>query len=432
MLDETRNKLDRKTLSLNRIVSDYTDSALKEMGKLKNGVLNIYNNNKVLASLENKLKFFVVPENYSVINELKKLDEFLFSANNGNLGDVIIAEAEYQIFESLGLNYAMLDLYNKGKENEWLKYSNYVYGGGGLFCGLYNYENVKATFQYNHFRKIIILPSSFSKCDDLLEVFDERFIVFCREKRSYDYCISINKKARIILAHDMAFGLDYGFIAQKSNLVTNAVSHFDKKYSTLLYESYSCFMITSRNIMQAINEKTLRLENNLKLGILLRSDIESNLSEDYKNKYLQNSLDLSNFGWISCTDAGLVKGLSLLFIMSLNYFDIIVTDRLHIGITSAILGKKVYMLDNSYGKLSGVYNQSMRSFNNVKMINTISEIEEEIGNSIDFENINKTNTNTTFNIDLTFQEFLTIYFSAYNPENIVTKTFLNTIIDEQN
>jgi len=429
-LNETSRRLEQKSLVLNRIIIDQIETTLHEIYISNN--IDIYTKKikKLCDTINYRTNYIKLKEKAAVINELKKLNEFVFCPNNGNLGDVIIAEAEYQLFESLDLKYKILNLYNEHNVDKQLLCSNYVYGGGGIFCGFHHYENVIKTFKLKHLKKIIILPSSFYQCDDLLEILDERFIIFCREKQSFDYCFSMNKKAKFILAHDMAFGLEYKQFAQSRNVILNAIQKYNKNYSKLLYESYCYFIITCINIKRAVDEKVIHLKNNLKIVLLLRTDIESNLSDNEKNKYLNNSFDLSSFGWISCTDAGLVKALSFLFVMSLNYFDIIVTDRLHIGITSAMLGKKVYILDNSYGKLSGVYKQSMQDFDNIKMIDSIAEFEEEIDGDIFMKKQEK--INKIFDFNITFQEFLTIYFSAYNPENIVTKTFLNEISDEQN
>jgi exopolysaccharide biosynthesis predicted pyruvyltransferase EpsI len=40
--------------------------------------------------------------------------------------------------------------------------------------------------------------------------------------------------------------------------------------------------------------------------------------------------------------------------------DVIVTNRLHIGIAGALLGKRVQLYDNSYGKIRDVYESSLK------------------------------------------------------------------------
>jgi hypothetical protein len=146
-------------------------------------------------------------------------------------------------------------------------------------------------------------------------------------------------------------------------------------------------------------------------------------------KYADYIFDLSSFGWFSCTDPGLVKVLSLLFISTLNNFEVVVTDRLHIGIASALLKKEVYLLDNSYGKVSGVYKRSMADYDNVKMIENLSQLEEDVGNTILQDKNDK--DSVPYNMEIAFNDFLALYFSAYNPNGIVTKTFLNEVNDDQ-
>ena len=52
----------------------------------------------------------------------------------------------------------------------------------------------------------------------------------------------------------------------------------------------------------------------------------------------------------------------------LDHFQTIQTDRLHVAIVSALLGKNVILSDNNYGKVSGVYYQTLYKFPNVKLI----------------------------------------------------------------
>lgn len=66
--------------------------------------------------------------------------------------------------------------------------------------------------------------------------------------------------------------------------------------------------------------------------------------------------DLWN-GWGdgSAEQAFLIGGL----LSILKELDIVISDRLHICIAGLLAGCRVYFLDNNYGKLSGVYRQSL-------------------------------------------------------------------------
>ena len=70
-----------------------------------------------------------------------------------------------------------------------------------------------------------------------------------------------------------------------------------------------------------------------------------------------------------------VSFISMFMLSAIDSFDVIVTDRLHVAIAATLLNKEVYILDNSYGKLSGVYEQSLRGRSNVHLCSYLPEID---------------------------------------------------------
>ena len=42
--------------------------------------------------------------------------------------------------------------------------------------------------------------------------------------------------------------------------------------------------------------------------------------------------------------------------------EVIFTNRLHVGIAGALLGKRVRLYDNSYGKIRDVYHSSLKNY----------------------------------------------------------------------
>ncbi len=55
---------------------------------------------------------------------------------------------------------------------------------------------------------------------------------------------------------------------------------------------------------------------------------------------------------------------------SLASADTIITDRLHVALPGAILGKEVYLVEAGYHKLQGVYEQSLQNLPNVHLVTT--------------------------------------------------------------
>ena len=49
-------------------------------------------------------------------------------------------------------------------------------------------------------------------------------------------------------------------------------------------------------------------------------------------------------------------------------FATVSTDRLHVGIAAALTGRKVFLYNNYYGKITGVYHRTLYRFSNVQYI----------------------------------------------------------------
>lgn len=93
---------------------------------------------------------------------------------------------------------------------------------------------------------------------------------------------------------------------------------------------------------------------------IIRNDSESNCC-------INGDFDLSSM-YISespCPEEAKFGTKIMLFVIS--FYDKIITDRLHVAIAAALLDKEVYIVDNSYGKLSAVYSRTLKYFNNVKI-----------------------------------------------------------------
>ena len=53
--------------------------------------------------------------------------------------------------------------------------------------------------------KCLVLPSTFYNCPEIVALFDERFTVYCRDPKSFEYCKSLNKRATFKQHCDLAF-----------------------------------------------------------------------------------------------------------------------------------------------------------------------------------------------------------------------------------
>ena len=281
-----------------------------------------------------------------------KLDECLFNVGNfvyrpngGNCGDMAIALSEFQLFEKLKLKYKLITRSNK--YNIISHKYNLVYGGGGAWTIKQNYRPIMNTFINNkNLNKCLIMPSTFFECNDLIKLFDERFIVFCRDIQSYNYCKSINNKASFFL-HD-----DSALFIQLNKLNT------DLKYEDIQHP------IIKRAFSQFINILNSSKVSNI--GNFIRTDCEKTNINIYEGVKVDIS-DLLYFNGDDINQA-IANRSTELMIFCIQQFEKIITNRLHVAIISSLLNKETFIYDNNYGKVNSVDEYSLKKFINSHFI----------------------------------------------------------------
>lgn len=262
-------------------------------------------------------------DNTQLISVLREMGEFTYIPNGGNIGDMLIASSTMAFFDDNDISYTM---YNGNSA------PNIVYGGGGIWTSSYERDWSKFLPIFQSAQRVVILPSSFNGCQKLLDILDERFTVFCREEKSYKYLKSANTGAKILLDHDMALRM--------SPKILSVPLKYSEKTSNVL-----------GNIAWG------RIPRNV--AYFMRTDCES-------SGHYTSDMDVSDLAYGSSTSStDYINFCALLMLTIVNIPDVIVTDRLHVGIAGLLMGKTVYLLDNSYGKLSGVYKNSLKQFKNM-------------------------------------------------------------------
>lgn len=367
-----------------------------------------------IKSKKGSLIFKTNNQDENIINSLKNLNDFYFLPNKGNLGDIVIAASEFQYFNANNLNYKVYEI-----EKKYSEPFNFVYGGGGIWHKLYqkDYQEVIDIFKSPLLKKCVVLPSSFYDCEDAINSFDERFTVFCREKQSFEYCKSLNNKAQFILADDMVIGADFNVFKKPfldfENFEQFKLNHINYESIYLYYynklKNAQYFLSQIEGTSPDPNPQCPTGKSIAKIGYLLRTDNES-INKLDNIKTIDPSSLVGGFG----CDIGLDFLFAKIFLATINKFDIVVTDRLHVGICAAKLGKQTLLLDNSYKKLSEVYKNSLYKYKNVKLT-TKETLEEDIKN-IKKRSCKKTDLFKT--IPVNFDDFLLQYGSFENEYGI--------------
>ncbi len=316
----------------------------------------------------------------AIVERLRQIQPFVFCGNNGNLGDQLIAVSTRQLFRKYKLEFT-----------EYVGQSlpegvNLVYGGGG---GLVPYWGALPRLQklllHPNISCCVILPHSIFGVDDLVRAFDERHTVFCREERSYRYCCQLNQQATFLMADDMAFSYElenydpermFEIPGKMVRLYCYMVAKFLKRdiRRTKRIQSRLRWNRGLRNAMLELAQQSCRNVHidgtERKIAFFLRKDAESAHPE-----YAAISRgDLSLLWEGSCDDDELGRMLVAAFMEALNVPDIVVTDRLHIGVAAYLQNKEVYWLDNSYRKISGIYAYTLTSDEKVHIISHLNEL----------------------------------------------------------
>ncbi len=286
--------------------------------------------------------------NSEITDILVELDSFYFKASPGNIGDALLAVAAQELFSRSGLSPELYQSLEDG-----ITSFNMVYGGGGGFIPDWNslpwFIDI---FSDSRIKRCIVLPQSVNDCDHLLGVFDERFTVFCRDWNSFSYCKSRNDRARFLVSDDIALSLDaQDFLSNNQSEPT-----FDEL----------C-------LKQRLEDSLVVLPDGKKVLLLLRNDREGILGAQKEVCHGFNTFDLSALHSDDCENRDINNRYAKIFLSLINQADIVLSDRLHGTIGAFLMNKEVYMLDNSYGKLSNVFELSLSTYPNVHFLKSPDE-----------------------------------------------------------
>lgn len=273
--------------------------------------------------------------------------------NPGNAGDSIIAAATYQCFRrhTIRITIPRPDRFDPAGKTVF-------YGGGGNI-GVGVYAHTQISRLHKDARRFVILPQTIRDADGLIRSFGSNVTVICRERVSYDYVRSFNGPYTTLLAHDMAFSLD----------------------PTPLLEGVGRMEAFASGIKAMLKRQGCTRPANLG-RILLgrprgtvpdRAALGPSLScfrldgERTDIALPPHNVDLSVVFSYGVGPEAVANHVASRLLSTLNQFDEIRTNRLHIAISSAILGKIVKFYSNNYYKCRAVYEHSMKDrFPNVQ------------------------------------------------------------------
>ncbi len=223
---------------------------------------------------------------------------------SGNYGDSLIWHGTKKLLSSLNISKHYVDISS-------LKYNDVLFiDGGGNLVDYYSDVRDFLKEKPSLYNEIVILPHTIfgEKQIKVLNNISSRLTVFCREKVSARFLENRLAHGKVYLWHDCAF-----------------------------YNTFSS-VPTGKGVLNAF-----RLDKESALRTLPVSNI-----------------DLSHDGYATEPLTQLIN--------SLQKYVQINTDRLHIAIGAALLGKEVKLFPNLYYKNKAVFDYSLRRFPNVRFV----------------------------------------------------------------
>lgn len=269
-------------------------------------------------------------------------ESFSLAAVRGNSGDVLLQKGLEMYLREKGFTLA-----DHPRSADVVL----IHGGGNVDDVWYSgIALLKDVVQRHPDKKVIVAPSTYHFFHtDFSKLFDgctQEIHLFTRERNSLLRLqgMRLPSSVHIDIAHDTAFlleGTEYLSQLKKKNRPDYTLFAFrtDRESAILPHESLPH--------IKSIWQKLVRAYQ----GRALKRFLKRELGNAYRNtKKIVVDISFSDFEeFVSC----------------IAHADDIYTDRLHVGILGALLGKKVYLYRTKYDKIQGVYEQTLRFYPNV-------------------------------------------------------------------
>ncbi len=268
----------------------------------------------------------------------------VFHPNPGNAGDSLIALATYELFEEVGVcwEFHRDDLDIDGRV--------VIYGGGGNLNPLY--DDCADFIEKTHRRaaRLILFPHSITGRRELLSGLGPNVEILCRERVTLDYVRATAPLIRTELVEDLAFTLDPDAILRREISSFEGVEDDGAAVSNARRRTYE-----RRRLRSDTGRKISKLLGKPDVLRCFRADVEATGRTPWDNVDLSMTVPHD----VSARSRRASAETTYEIFRLMSGADDIHTNRVHMAISGALLGKRVLMHANSYFKNQAVYEQSL-------------------------------------------------------------------------
>jgi exopolysaccharide biosynthesis predicted pyruvyltransferase EpsI len=268
-----------------------------------------------------------------------RAEDLCYVPNCGNAGDALIASATWQLFDAIGLRPRITPAAQLSKG------VSVIYGGGGNLTPDYgNCARFLRRCMAVRVREAVVLPQTIRGHVELLQQLDERFTLVCRDLPSLEWCTTTARAAKTMFSHDLALLLDVRSLQRRCRGLLSFAALLISMERTQGFSRYRRW----RHYTGTVQPRDGTLQ-------VFRTDVEA------VSRYLGDPLQDISAAYVSeylyrAEHDFVARDL----LRTIGRADVIVTNRLHVGIAGALLGKRVRLYDNSYGKVHDVYQASLK------------------------------------------------------------------------
>jgi exopolysaccharide biosynthesis predicted pyruvyltransferase EpsI len=279
------------------------------------------------------------------LRSLPQDNKIYFFANPGSAGDSMIAQSTYQLFGRLGLDYCIVD-----RSRAFDPTGKFMmYGGGGNLVEYYTTARKLIQKYYPFVEKLVILPHTIDANESLLGEFRANADIICREPVSYAHVRKYAPRANVMLMDDLAFSLDANSILQSGSGLRSFIEDRSLR-KWMLRDLLLGVLLPIRQLPGKFSKR-----GDWKTLNSFRKDLESS------HRFLPpDNVDLATLFGYGTNSEQIAFYVTCRILKTINRYRTVRTDRLHVCIAAALLGKTVEFYSNNYYKCEAIYQFSMK------------------------------------------------------------------------